>query len=129
MEIKPTKKEQVFIDAYLACIDFTEERIPVTDLTAPSQPAEWDIESGLDEDFLRESYIDCLAFFSRICCYLSDDQFDQAGHDFWLTRNRHGTGFWDREKEYGETHAERFTKIAESFGEVDATYNELKTYT
>ena len=20
---------------------------------------------------------------------------DQAGHDFWLTRNRHGAGFWD----------------------------------
>ncbi len=20
----------------------------------------------------------------------------RAGHDFWLTRNRHGTGFWDR---------------------------------
>ena len=20
----------------------------------------------------------------------------QAGHDFWLTRNHHGTGFWDR---------------------------------
>jgi len=119
MEIKPTKKEQVFIDAYLACIDFTEE-IVLGEV--------WDIDSGLDEDFLRESYIDCLAFFSRICCYLSDDQFDQAGHDFWLTRNGHGAGFLDREKEYGETHAERFTKIAESFGEVEASYNELKTY-
>lgn len=21
----------------------------------------------------------------------------QAGHDFWLTRNGHGTGFWDRD--------------------------------
>ncbi len=21
--------------------------------------------------------------------------FSQAGHDFWLTRNRHGSGFWD----------------------------------
>ncbi len=21
---------------------------------------------------------------------------EQAGHDFWLTRNGHGTGFWDR---------------------------------
>jgi hypothetical protein len=21
---------------------------------------------------------------------------EQFGHDFWLTRNRHGTGFWDR---------------------------------
>lgn len=21
---------------------------------------------------------------------------ERAGHDFWLTRNRHGAGFWDR---------------------------------
>lgn len=21
---------------------------------------------------------------------------EKAGHDFWLTRNRHGAGFWDR---------------------------------
>jgi hypothetical protein len=21
---------------------------------------------------------------------------EQCGHDFWLTRNRHGVGFWDR---------------------------------
>jgi hypothetical protein len=27
----------------------------------------------------------------------------QAGHDFWLSRNRHGAGFWDRGlKEVGE---------------------------
>lgn len=23
---------------------------------------------------------------------------EQAGHDFWLTRNGHGAGFWDRGK-------------------------------
>jgi hypothetical protein len=21
---------------------------------------------------------------------------ERSGHDFWLTRNRHGAGFWDR---------------------------------
>lgn len=29
----------------------------------------------------------------------------QAGHDFWLTRNGHGTGFWDRPEIYGEENA------------------------
>ena len=24
---------------------------------------------------------------------------DRAGHDFWLTRNHHGAGFWDRHME------------------------------
>jgi hypothetical protein len=38
-----------------------------------------------------------------------------AGHDFWLTRNGHGAGFWDRGlDELGE----RLTAAADTFGEV-----------
>lgn len=38
----------------------------------------------------------------------------QLGHDFWLTRNRHGTGFWDRGLgQLGET----LTSWAHSYGE------------
>jgi hypothetical protein len=25
---------------------------------------------------------------------------DYAGHDFWLTRNHHGAGFWDRPRNH-----------------------------
>ncbi len=28
--------------------------------------------------------------------YLLGESENRAGHDFWLTRNRHGAGFWDR---------------------------------
>jgi hypothetical protein len=39
-----------------------------------------------------------------------------AGHDFWLTRNGHGAGFWDRGLgRYGD----RLTAAAKAFGEVD----------
>lgn len=38
----------------------------------------------------------------------------QIGHDFWLTRNGHGTGFWDRG--YGEL-GEKVSQIAREFGE------------
>lgn len=44
----------------------------------------------------------------------------QVGHDFWLTRNGHGTGFWDRyysdgpEAELGDF----LSKWARSYGEV-----------
>ena len=40
----------------------------------------------------------------------------RAGHDFWLTRNRMGAGFWDGcwPKEVGE----RLTKNAHAYGEV-----------
>ena len=38
----------------------------------------------------------------------------RSGHDFWLTRNHHGTGFWDRiEGKLGD----HITEIAERFGE------------
>lgn len=37
-----------------------------------------------------------------------------AGHDFWLTRNGHGVGFWDRG--LGEV-GERLTKAAQAYRE------------
>jgi hypothetical protein len=39
-----------------------------------------------------------------------------AGHDFWLTRNGHGAGFWDRG--LGEL-GEKLTKAAKTFGGCD----------
>lgn len=40
----------------------------------------------------------------------------QNGHDFWLTRNWHGAGFWDRG--YDVTIGELITQKAHAFGEV-----------
>lgn len=40
-----------------------------------------------------------------------------AGHDFWLTRNGHGAGFWDGD--WPEPHASRLTDAAGAMGEVD----------
>ena len=36
-------------------------------------------------------------------------------YDFWLTRNRHGSGFWEGHYENGKV----LTDIAQSFGEVE----------
>lgn len=42
---------------------------------------------------------------------------DRAMHDFWLTRNGHGVGFWDRtELEEGGL-GDKLTKISQKFGE------------
>ena len=41
---------------------------------------------------------------------------EHAGHDFWLTRNRHGAGFWDRG--LGVV-GKRLTDVAHQYGEVD----------
>jgi hypothetical protein len=47
---------------------------------------------------------------------LDDYSDEQAGHDFWLTRNRHGAGFWDRG--IGEA-GRKLTEIAHTYGECD----------
>lgn len=39
---------------------------------------------------------------------------EMAGHDFWLTRNRHGDGFWGRDLEN-----DIWTDRAHKFGETD----------
>ena len=42
---------------------------------------------------------------------------EHAMHDFWLTRNHHGAGFWDGD--YEEPAGTRLTEIAQSFPECD----------
>jgi len=40
-----------------------------------------------------------------------NDNYCQAGHDFWLTRNGHGAGFWDHPEVYGAANAEKLTEV------------------
>jgi hypothetical protein len=46
---------------------------------------------------------------------------ESAGHDFWLTRNHHGTGFWDRfhvSTAEGQT-GRHLTNAAHAYGSFD----------
>jgi len=61
---------------------------------------------------------DCRAFREQCGTLLakSGQTPDQSGHDFWLTRNHCGAGFWDRGLgEIGNT----LTEIAKRFGEIN----------
>lgn len=87
-------------------------------------------EEPLDNDFsiydcsesFRQSSLEdivnfiCLVGFEDMAEYLQDNSLEQLGHDFWLTRNGHGAGFWDRG--LGQL-GERLTKHAKWFGSVD----------
>jgi len=43
-----------------------------------------------------------------------------APHDFFLTRNGHGAGFWDKPEKYGgQENVDRLTAIAEKMGTCD----------
>lgn len=41
------------------------------------------------------------------------DKWDLAGHDFWLTQNNHGAGFWDGDWQKGE----ELTQLSDKFDE------------
>jgi hypothetical protein len=58
---------------------------------------------------------DCREFLSRVYNKISFENAHSIGHDFWLTRNGHGAGFWDGD--YPEELGKYLTDVAHSFGE------------
>ena len=48
------------------------------------------------EDAVAKAQEDCQDFRQLASAFLEGIDDAQAGHDFWLTRNGHGAGFWDR---------------------------------
>jgi hypothetical protein len=64
-------------------------------------------------EFMRQ---DCARFKAQNAADLEGIHDAQAGHDFWLTRNRHGAGFWDRG--LGVV-GDRLTNACYEFGESD----------
>jgi len=76
-------------------------------------------EIGLEKDFDNLSKEDqdtieneCIKFYQANHCtmLLCSEKFSQHGHDFWLTRNGHGAGFWDRG--YRKRLANKLTKYS-----------------
>jgi hypothetical protein len=88
---------------------------------------------GHDEELAEETIVrikrDCESFNAKALPLFaaynegSDaaSEFDmkpsRVAHDFWLTRNRHGAGFWDGD--YPEPLGTQLTDLAHEFGEVN----------
>ena len=70
--------------------------------------------SDIDSSSLAKMRADCQRFFDENYDLISNDILG-AGHDFWLTRNGHGAGFWDGDWEHGD----ELTQKAHAFGESD----------
>jgi hypothetical protein len=69
--------------------------------------------NDIHETSLQKMRTDCAAFIEQAEPYLYAWTAEQAGHDFWLTRNRHGAGFRDRRDVY----ALPLTVLAQTFRE------------
>lgn len=101
-----------FLSGYLSAICFTECHAGHPQL----QHAE------ISRDAREAARRACSEFFWEFLRLLTQAaacesySFEQAGVDFWLTRNHHGAGYWDRNqlpKELGEV----LTEAAHAFGE------------
>lgn len=68
-------------------------------------------------DFAKnKAQTDINEFLIRTLDYQQGYDIETFLHDFWLTRNRHGAGFWDGD--YGD-HGQLLTDIAHEFGELN----------
>ena len=76
-----------------------------------------------DSDSLDKAVEECLCFQEENAADLAVYDHPQwsaaelGGHDFWLTRNGHGAGFWDRTDCLPEAARDRLTAAAERYGE------------
>lgn len=93
------------------------------------------IESGECSDFTKEAKkcaeIDCQKFIDLVVDKFGFEKATElltingtdleylTPHDFFLTRNGHGTGFWDKENIYGESEAHILTEISKEMKESD----------
>lgn len=117
-----TNRTEEFLDAYITAAlwsstyeDDDQEDIPMDDG-----------EHELAPETRLKMQADCEAFIAR-CNVIGLDPFPEypsrneysdaelSGHDFWLTRNGHGCGYWDRDLDTGDA----LTATAESFGRRD----------
>ena len=73
----------------------------------------------------RRIRTECLRFIQKCIDLNIVDPFTDdypIEHDFWLTRNGHGAGFWDGD--YPKEMGERLTDLAKSFGECHLLAND-----
>jgi len=112
--MRPEEKARLaaFVAGYLACACWTEE--PIDD---PDEAVDYFYPDELAPEALARAWADCLVFWQRCAHVIPEGQEEQAGQDFWLTRNGHGAGFWDGDwPEHGEYLTWRSERAGELFG-------------
>lgn len=101
----------LFVKAYKRCALWTE----TNDDCVPLE----DLDIALSENTIKKMTADCEDFVISHWKTLKQLDPEKSGHNFWWTRNEHGTGFWDREE---------LGKIGEELTEACAPYGEQVLY-
>lgn len=98
-------KYETFKTAYMSCALWAE--------TEDARDSAWN-KDNFSERTKALVDRDCGLFWLE-CEERIEAEPEKAGHDFWLTRNGHGAGFWDGD---WPVHGESLTAAAKRFGEV-----------
>ena len=112
-----------FTTAYLECALWSS-----TDNTTESGGYPLDDNYGISDieiKSLRAMVADCAAFQADNAKDLEGLNSGYCGHDFWLSRNGHGAGFWDRG--LGEL-GDRLHKATKPYGSCDLMVYRGKVY-
>lgn len=99
-----------FLRAYLECalwLSTDEEGQPLDDVNSIND---------ISEQTYSEAEADCADFIADNDKDING-KYSQAGHDFWLTRNHYGAGFWDGN--WPKAAGQRMTLASQAFGMVD----------
>lgn len=121
-------------DAYEAAGDFVQGYVQAMFFTstgpdnAEEQLGEGTSVAELSIEAWRVIKADC-AKFTQTPVYVAamgdngygntDFEEDQAGRDFWFTRNGHGVGFWDRDEDVYGPHQGALDTLAKTFRNID----------
>lgn len=101
--------------------DFTESYIETALWSSVDHTSGVPLDDDFGIDDIHESALqamidDCKSFQADHADDIGQN-YKQAGHDFWLTRNRHGAGFWDGDWE--DQVGKRLTDASHAYGECD----------
>lgn len=109
-------KTDVMVEAYIEAIYFTD----TGDTDQPPADAE------LSPETRHEAWSACHRLMLACSGDIDLSEFDyaQIGHDLWLTRNGHGSGFWDRPEIYGKENARILTLMAKAMGEHESYFRD-----
>lgn len=131
-----------FTQGYIEALFFTEsgcfDKSEIDSAEAQESIAEGTADGELPSDSgfadlspaaLASILEDCEAFQNKArdllaAAYARDYETEQAGRDFWFTRNRHGVGFWDRQELESGNLGNMLSHIAKGFGEVNCYWHD-----
>lgn len=127
MKVNKTSLLNNFILSYLCTALWSEGETGTADFTKKAKiKAKHDCQVFIDKVYAEFTKDEAVAILE----YCGSDVTCLAAHDFYLTRNGHGSGFWDKEiyNELAEKGCDRLTKLANECGVVYCTKEKGRWY-